>query len=226
MSTLSPDGNPLPTEAQLQSLAIFPLGNVCLFPHTTLPLHIFEPRYRQMIERAIADDAPIAIATIDAATASLSRPSVHPVAGIGRIVQQDRLSDGRYNIVLKGVARVRVGRELAVETAWRQVQATLLHDLVLDSDVVAARMETLRGIMRSLAVTNRQVGSVFARLAALTDEPGAFADQVAEALMRDADMRLNLIAELRVDERLERLNARAGELLARFASMKKAEPRN
>jgi Lon protease-like protein len=151
MSLAVPSLPAFPTEAQLQTLAIFPLGGVCLFPNTSLSLHIFEPRYREMVQQAITDSAPIAIATIDAATAQSPRPSVYPGAGVGTIAHQERLPDGRFQLVLQGVARVRLGRELAVETPWRQVQASLLRDLVLDQSAVVEQAAALRGVLRSLA---------------------------------------------------------------------------
>jgi Lon protease-like protein len=226
MSADTPSLPALPTEAQLKTLAIFPLANVCLFPNTSLPLHIFEPRYREMVRQAIADSAPIAIATIDAATAQSPRPSVYPVAGIGTIAHHERLPDGRFQLVLQGVARVRLGRELAVETPWRQVEATLLQDLVIDDRAVAEHAAALRGILRSLALTHPQVGPVFARFAAQNDSPAILADRVADTLIRDSDSRLQLLTELRVDQRLERVLERAGELLARFAGMKASTARN
>lgn len=226
MSLAVPSLPAFPTEAQLQTLAIFPLGGVCLFPNTSLSLHIFEPRYREMVQQAITDSAPIAIATIDAATGQSPRPAVYPVAGVGTIAHQERLPDGRFQLVLQGVARVRLGRELAVETPWRQVQASLLRDLVLDPSAVAEQAAALRGVLRSLALTNPQVGPVFARLATQDESPALFADRVADALIRDADSRMQLMTELRVDQRMERVLQRAGELLARFAGMKTNAVRN
>jgi len=226
MSLAVPSPSAFPTEAQLQTLAIFPLGGVCLFPNTSLSLHIFEPRYREMVQQAIVDSAPIAIATIDTATAQSARPSVHPVAGVGTIAQHERLPDGRFQLVLQGVARVRLGRELAVETPWRQVQASLLRDLVLDPAAAAQQATALRGILRSLALTNPQVGPVFARLATHDESPALFVDRVADALIRDADSRMQLMTELQVDQRLERVLQRASELLARFAGMKTNAVRN
>lgn len=226
MSLAIPSQLAFPTEAQLQTLAIFPLGGVCLFPNTTLSLHIFEPRYREMVQQAITDSAPIAIATVDETTVQSSRPSVHPVAGVSTIAHHERLPDGRFQLVLQGVARVRLGRELAVETPWRQVQASLLRDLVLDQGAVAEQAAALRGVLRSLALTNPQVGPVFARLATQDESPAFFADRVADALIRDADSRMELMTELRVEQRLERVMQRASDLLARFAGMKANAVRN
>ena len=91
------------------TLPIFPLPDVTFFPHTLLPLHVFEARYRAMVMDALARDRRLAIVRLRAGfeAAYAGKPAVHAVAGVGEIVSFERLATGRYNILVRGDARVR-----------------------------------------------------------------------------------------------------------------------
>jgi Lon protease-like protein len=91
-------------------LPIFPLPNVVLFPNVFLPLHIFEPRYREMVADAVRSDRLIGMALLRPGWEHDydGRPAVYPVGCSGVITHVDHLSDGRYNIVLRGVERFRI----------------------------------------------------------------------------------------------------------------------
>jgi uncharacterized protein len=91
-------------------LPIFPLPNVVLFPNVFLPLHIFEARYREMVADALKDDRLIGMVLLRPGWQRdyEGRPSVYPIGCSGVITHADRLNDGRYNIVLRGVQRFRI----------------------------------------------------------------------------------------------------------------------
>src|SRR3954470_24360560 len=88
--------------------ALFPLRNLALFPHAVQPLHVFEPRYRRMTARALAGDRLIALVLLKPGWEADydNHPAVHPVACLGRIVADQRLDDGRYNLLLRGLSRI------------------------------------------------------------------------------------------------------------------------
>src|SRR5256885_1554044 len=93
---------------------IFPLPKLVLFPGTLLPLHVFEPRYRDMLADTLANERRlIAVAQLKPGWESLyeGRPEIYDVAGVGRIVQHKKNPDGTYDIVLEALARVQL-REL------------------------------------------------------------------------------------------------------------------
>jgi len=92
-------------------IPIFPLPGVVLFPGTLLPLHIFEPRYRAMVSRALAGERIIGMAMLSGSEAPVDPPAIVPVGGAGRIVEQEELEDGRFNIILEGIYRYRILRE-------------------------------------------------------------------------------------------------------------------
>lgn len=103
-------------------LSVFPLAGALLFPRMHLPLHIFEPRYRAMISDALARDRRIGM--IQPRDAS-EPPALFDVGCVGRIAEVEALPDGRFDIVLEGLARFTVMRELDVTTPFRQVEAAI-----------------------------------------------------------------------------------------------------
>ena len=105
-------------------LSIFPLPGALLFPGMHLPLHLFEPRYRAMISDAMARDRRIGM--IQPRGGKDDGDALYDIGCVGKIAEVEALDDGRYNIVLEGVALFRIVRELDVSTAFRQVEAELL----------------------------------------------------------------------------------------------------
>ena len=99
-------------------LPLFPLPNCVLLPHATIPLHIFEPRYRQMTKDALDSRGLIAVATFegdDWKTDYENNPPLRPFVCVGYIVRHDRLADGRYNMLLQGICRARITGEVPYE---------------------------------------------------------------------------------------------------------------
>ena len=94
-------------------LPLFPLPNVVLFPNVFLPLHIFEPRYRQMTADALASDRLIGMVLLRPGWERdyEGRPPIYPVGCSGVITHAERMPDGRYNLVLRGLDRFRVVEE-------------------------------------------------------------------------------------------------------------------
>lgn len=103
------------------SIPLFPLPNVVLFPQVFLPLHIFEPRYVTMVGDALAGDRIIGMVLLQPGWESdyEGRPPVYPIGCAGLISNAERLRDGRYNIVLRGLAKFRVVSEDA-SRSYRQ----------------------------------------------------------------------------------------------------------
>lgn len=112
---------------------LFPLPNVVLFPQASLPLHIFEPRYRQMTADVLEGERLIAMSLLTPgwqATPPDVPPPIHPMVGLGQIIAHERLDDGRYMLVLRGVSRARVVQELSVGLPYRVGQLELFQDEV------------------------------------------------------------------------------------------------
>lgn len=104
---------------------IFPLPGAILFPGLQLPLHIFEPRYRDLVGSALAKDRLIGM--IQPQQSKDGAP-LYDIGCLGRIGDVEALEDGRYNIVLDGETRFRLVRELDVRTSFRQIEAEIIDD--------------------------------------------------------------------------------------------------
>ena len=102
-------------DAALGRLKVFPLPKAVLLPGSGLPLHVFEPRYRALVEEALESDRVMAVARLAPGWESAyeGRPRLMPVAGAGVIEEHEKLPDGRFNILVRGVARVRIRGEHA-----------------------------------------------------------------------------------------------------------------
>lgn len=106
-------------------LSIFSLSGAILFPGLQLPLHVFEPRYRALVGDALARDRRIAM--IQPQDSKEGAP-LFAMGCVGRIDEVETSEDGRYNILLGGVARFRLIRELEVTTPFRQVEGELIEE--------------------------------------------------------------------------------------------------
>ena len=106
-------------------LSIFPLTGAVLFPGLQLPLHLFEPRYRALVSDALIRDRQIAM--IQPQRPEEGAP-LYSVGCVGKIGEVQAMDDGRYNIILEGVARFRMLRELDVTTAFRQIEADIYEE--------------------------------------------------------------------------------------------------
>jgi uncharacterized protein len=181
---------------------IFPLPDLTFFPHTLLPLHVFEARYRAMVTDCLARDKRMAVVALKPGYESSydGKPAVHQIAGIGRIVQCERLASGRYNILLKGETRIRIDRELPADTLYRMVAGTPLGETGGERDGVGPLAARCLGILRAV---KRPTADMERSLAEAT--PGAVCDRIASAVIPEADLRQALLEELDVERRLSRL---------------------
>src|SRR5262245_37863781 len=120
--------------AALEALPLFPLPQAVLFPGAVLPLHVFEPRYKAMIRDCLASHRALAVVQITDADAldQHGHPGIAGVAGVGVIVDHAELPEGRFNILVRGRARVGL-EELPFVPPYRRARAT-----VLDTDETAA----------------------------------------------------------------------------------------
>jgi Lon protease-like protein len=164
---------PLPT-----TLRIFPLGEVVLFPDTLLPLHVFEPRYRALVVDALATDRLIGMVLIRGADGPVppaqpdtpDRPEIYAVGCAGRIVEHEALDDGRRLVVLRGLTKFRVRRELEdASTLYRSVEAQALYEAPVPAEHMRAWRDRLRGLLGeyvgTIAASGRsEVDRVFEKL--------------------------------------------------------------
>ena len=187
---------------------LFPLPNLVLFPHVVQPLHIFEPRYRQMTRDALAADRLIAMVLLRPGWEAdyQGRPPLYPVACLGRILAEQCLDDGRYNLLLRGLRRVHILGEVPGDTLYRTAHVELL------ADEPPADERARRGLRRRLAETvpvwfagQAKVVAKFEELFQGELDLGTLCDVLSFALPLDIEFKQTLLATLSVEERVRRL---------------------
>jgi Lon protease-like protein len=200
-------------------LPIFPLPNVQLFPHALLPLHVFEPRYRDLVRDAKAGDGLIGMATFEPGFEKdyQGRPTVRPVVGVGRIVGHETLTDGRSNLLLRGIARARIEREWPPNERYRIVDAVELASYLPVSYDTEAAKDTLTLLADQLALKLPSGGSTLRELVRSQAELAALVDVLAAALVTDAKERQALLETLDVAARSERVSREIATVLARLS---------
>jgi hypothetical protein len=200
---------------ELDELVIFPLPETVFFPHTVIPLHIFEMRYRAMTEDLLADDRPLAIALIDegAGTDERGRPRVHDIVGFGHIIRHDRLEDGRFNILLRGEGRARILTEHDTDRPYRVVCAETVVDRPAERAEIARRVETVRGCIVGLRAFNERLSVALTRALNAAAQPEQLSHSLCSALFPDTTTRQRLLAERDVLARLDAISERLTELL-------------
>jgi uncharacterized protein len=193
---------------------IFPLPDVTLFPHSLLPLHVFEARYRAMVMDALARDRKLCVVKLRPGYEATyaGKPAVHAVAGGGEIVSWERLATGRYNILVRGDWRLRLGAELPSDTLYRLVQAEVLED-VPPPDDVSPLLHRIRDACARLLVALDRPANLLDTALADGQSPGTVADRIAAAVLPDPVRRQELLETLDVTRRLERVSAALEELL-------------
>jgi ATP-dependent Lon protease len=125
---------------------LFPLPNLVLFPGVMQGLHIFEPRYRQLMDDALAADHLITMAVLKMSGAAQFenpfdlRPEIYPTVCIGKIITHSKTEDGRYNLLLVGARRARIVREIMTGKAYRSAEVELVEDSVRSSEEQIAQL--------------------------------------------------------------------------------------
>ena len=211
-----PEDTTPPLAAVLQALPLFPLPGTVFFPHTLLPLHVFEPRYRQMTEHVIASHGYMAVVLIDPLQTAPPSGCAH-VATVGRLVHHERLPDGRFHILLQGIARVTLTAELPMDYLLyrRAVAERIVADDSGDDDALAEELATLRGCYARLADAHPECKNTLGDLPLRLAEPEVLADLISAALMDDVAMRQSVLEETRLLRRLEIANDALATLLLR-----------
>jgi Lon protease-like protein len=189
------------------TVRLFPLPNLVLLPHVGQPLHIFEPRYRELMEDALEDDRLIATALLQSGWEEdyHKKPPIHPMICIGTIQNEERLSDGRYNLILQGVARARITEEIKTGKAYRIARVEVLEEIA-PSEEQATRLLTrlaqeVTPFFRPRPVALQQMQ----RLLVSGLELGALSDIFSFVLPLPLEARLELLGEAHVATRVERL---------------------
>jgi len=208
----------------LPHLPIFPLPGAVLLPHALVPLHIFEPRYRKMTRDVEQGLRVLALANVpDEEAAAEKPPRVLPIIGAGVLARVEKLADGRFNLVLRGVLRARIEQELPSGEPYRLVRAEELTPLPAPLPRAASTADSLKRLV--LALSAARPGpemQALLSLAARAHDPGDLADVVGGALLSAPHERQAVLEAADVLDRLELATQAAAAALARTASSAEA----
>jgi len=205
-----PDSPRLPNA--FEALPLFPLPRVVLLPHTLLPLHIFEPRYRELVDHCLSTGGVFGLPRLKPDGPDCEDcPPFERVMGLGRIVRHQPLPDGRSNIVVLGVGRARFRNELPAGTAsYRVGRCDCLDDILtptpssceLDKTIHQLRLAAMQVVHGRDEVTQELV-----RLLDCERDPAEVVDILAHMSLRDTNDRQAFLE-------LDSVPARADHLLA------------
>lgn len=188
---------------------LFPLPNLVLFPTVDQGLHIFEPRYRQMTADALATDQMIAMVLLQPNWEDEydGRPAIEPVACLGRVTQSERLPDGRYNLRLRGLARLRIESEVSDDDKlYRLARGGIVPDVPpTDLAQASSQRRELREVVlarfSSTSPAHTQLATLFASDATL----GTVCDLLGYCLPLPLEVKQRLLAEADVATRVRLL---------------------
>jgi len=202
----------------LRRLPLFPLPNVVLFPHALLPLHIFEERYRALTRDILGGARLFAISLIAPdASETDERPPVRPIAGVGEVIMAHELPDGRFNLVVRGRARVHIDEELPSDLPYRLVRATVIPDVpVTDPAEIRDADQALRALVGQLADAVPEMAELLRQMIVEAETPSELVDAVASALIVNPTLRQRLLETREVGRRIERVTSEIVAMTSRI----------
>ncbi len=188
---------------------LFPLPSLVLFPHVIQALHIFEPRYCEMLTEALESDHLITMALLVPGWESQvqGKPNLGNTVCIGRIISHTPTDDGRHNILMAGLQRARIIEELEVTTSFRQARVELIPDFLPDDfrESSDEHRKTLLAVFRSMIPQDAANSKTFADLLTQQLPLGILTDIIAYAVNLPVTIKQLLLGEANVKIRFETL---------------------
>jgi len=190
------------------NVPIFPLPDTVFFPHTYLPLHVFEPRYKTLVADALAGDKMMGVVQLRPGWHDdyFGAPAVYKIMGVGKIIEAERLEDGRYDILLEGMYRTQLRQEIEGET-YRRAEVDIVEDVIrpgLETEVRDVHDILLR-IYEKLSDALPEGMAILPGVKVQDLDPGTLVDVMSSLLVDDAYERQSLLAEPDVARRQQLL---------------------
>ena len=202
-------------ETALATLAIFPLPEVVLFPGVSVPLHVFEPRYVEMLRDVVAGPGVMALVRLRPGYEQdyLGRPPIETVATAGEVVAWQDLPGDRLAVLVRGAARIAIERELPAVRSYREVAARLLPDDEIDEEAVALERSELVALCAQLGSRLGERGDPLRRLVQETTSTAMLTFALGASLVSGPEARQRLLEERDVVGRVTRLLETVSQLL-------------
>lgn len=182
-------------------MPIFPLDSVALLPQQVLNLHIFEPRYRQMLEHVLDSSGQFAMATFSGNSWKQNyhgRPSVRPAVCIGHILEHEKTADGNYNVALHGLKRARILYEMppSLTHLYREAMLEPVGEDEPDPESLQPVRDQLDDLFSHTSLKHLRAARPFLQYLQNEQVPTAvILDLIAFKLLSDREMRYTLLAE-------------------------------
>ena len=190
-----------------------------LFPGVVLPLHIFEPRYRDMVADAIAAHRCLVVTMMQPGHECLSAPPLCDVGCLGRIIHADHLPRGRYDILVQGLERVRLLEELPSARAYRCFRAaTMARPDAQDYLTAHQELARLQSCVLHLGAAAASSDQQLVEVLRSTADPLDLADILAAVLVSDPQRQQSLLASSDLRQRLTDLMDHMAEHMARYTT--------
>jgi len=206
---------------RLRRVPIFPLPSTVLIPGGHLPLHVFEPRYRAMVRDCLAGDRLMAVGLL-AGEEEDPRPPIHPVSGLGLISAHAELPDGRFFILLEGLIRARIVKELRTSEPYRQVRVVPIpDDDPHDGAALALSGQILQRLVLDLARhLPEDTGQPLVKACLRERNPGRLADVIGAAVLVDHEQRQRFLEESDPERRLDLMTMAVSAVLTRIGDVR------
>lgn len=201
-------------DSRLDRLPMFPLPAVHLFPGTLLPLHVFEPRFCDLVETCLArGDRALAVATLQPGYQHNyeGRPAVFPTMGAGVLLAAQKQDDGKWNLIVRGTDRVRLLREHAPTESFREIRAQRLSDIDVEGE--HPLYDRLRTLLARLAQRAPQAEKALNLLLSQAQDAAHLTNLVGSHTLNDPQVRQQMLETLDVAERLNLATTHIGRML-------------
>ena len=195
-------------------LPLFPLS-IVLFPGVPLPLHIFEPPYRQMLEDIQAGDSLFGLCYFDASSSAREMPPVGSIGCVARVTDSQAFPDGRSNILTVGLIRYRIEEYVERGDPYLVVRVSYFEDETEDNEALRERSREVAETFTRIARAVRIINDERTNLPNIADtEPERLSFLVAAAMEVEIDVKQDLLELRSTSARLRRLR----DILARAVS--------
>jgi uncharacterized protein len=212
-SRVFPGGNLMNMNLELPEefdgeVKLFPLPNLVFFPHVVQPLHIFEPRYRDLMLDALNDDRLITLACLKEGddNSTKARPPIHSIVTIGRIHKEERLEDGRWNLFLLGLCRAKILEEMDTDKRYRSARVEILADIPVSSEKESVHLRQKIEAMLEKKFADQPLALTQLKQLVCGDSPlGSICDILGFALPLPVELKVQMLNELSVLNRIHLL---------------------
>ena len=202
--------------AGVSELPIFPLALV-LFPGVPLPLHIFEPRYRQMLSDVRAGNSLFGVSYFDPSTSEKDVPAPGHVGCVAEVTETQMMPDGRSNILTVGIIRYRLEEYVERDDPYLLARVSYVEDDEEDPNLLSESARDVAETFTRIARAVRTINDERANLPDISDtEPQRLSFLVAAAMEVDTDVKQDLLELRSTAERLQRLRKMLGRAVTSY----------